>query len=633
LRTRYSVLAIVAGVFLLVSVAVRVGLLVYEGGAELFGVAPVTRILGVGLVYDLAALAWVLVPFSLNAALWRNGRWGRVGHAATAVVLAAAGIGVLGVGSVAEFLFWNEFAARFNFIAVDYLIYTREVTGNIAESYPVGWMMSATAAVAIPAALAIGSLVWRLGRYPAPRARLRLAAVAAHAVLLVVLFAGFGEGLHVAMPNAAERELASNGGYSLFRAFRNNDLDYDTYYRTLPPGTIMQVADDEMDEAGIEHDGTRLLNPFSHDVAAVGPMIRKNVVLITIESLGADYVEAFGGKPGLTPNLSALASESLVFDRLYATGLRTVRGLEAVTLSIPPTPGRAVPIRERNRGLMSLGGVLKEHGYRPMFFYGGYSYFDNMADFFGDAGYRVFDRTDIDDDDIDHETIWGVADEDLLDFTLAQLDAAAKDGAPFLAHVMTTSNHRPYTYPEGRIDIPSHSGRDGAVKYTDWAIGRFLAQARTRPWFEDTVFVLLADHTSHGRGRTDLPPENYRIPMWIHAPGFVTPGRIASVASQIDVAPTILRLLNVGYDSQFFGQDILSNGAMHQRAFMANYLTVGYMEDGLVVQLAPQGRVRVLKASDGAEVPPDDPAAAHLIREAVSYYQSAAEEISRMTSP
>ncbi|MCK5778236.1 MAG: sulfatase-like hydrolase/transferase [Rhodospirillales bacterium] len=631
--SRLKVLVLLAIAYLAVSVLLRLTLTGYEGSASLFAPAPLLKIFLIGLIYDLAAFAWIAIPFVLLALLFRDTPRARKAHAAMASALAVIGIGALVFGTVGELLFWNEFSARFNFIAVDYLVYTREVTGNIAQSYPLGLLISVALAVILGLSLLIVPFVWRAGLKPAPALRQRGAIAVCYPLILAGVFFGLTEGPHRLIQDAAARELAGNGHYALFRAFRNNDLEYDRFYATLPERQVDDVLKDELLEAGLDAKTTDAVNGFAHDVAADGDPARKNVVLVTIESLGADYVEAFGGAKGLTPNLSALANDSLTFTNLYATGLRTVRGLEAVTLSLPPTPGRAVPIRKNNKGLMSLGSVLAQNDYQPMYIYGGYSYFDNMRDFFGGNGYEVFDRTDIDDADIHHETIWGVADEDLFTFALKTIDKKAEGKKPFLAHIMTTSNHRPYTYPGGRIDIPSHSGRDGAVKYTDYAIGKFLAEARRKPWFEDTVFVFLADHTSHGRGRTDLPPENYRIPMWIYAPGFVVPGKVNVTASQIDVAPTVLGLLNIPYRSLFFGQDILRNGEGHQRAFMANYLTVGYMEDGIVVELAPQGRVRTVRANDGKPLPVDEPEARHVIDEAVSFYQTASREIERMTRP
>lgn len=630
-QSRYAIIPVILFVYLGLSGALRIGLMVFEGNSQLLTLPVSIEIMLIGLLYDLAAVSWMLIPFMLNSLVWPASDRGRRGHAWSTSILLAAGLGAVLFGLVAEVLFWNEFSARFNFIAVDYLVYTREVVGNIEQSYPLGWIFSGLAVISVIMILILVPPVWRLARREAPPCKRRGLITIGYACLPIACFFLVTEAPHHVLGSPLERELASNGPYTLFRAFRNNDLNYDQFYATLSQGDIGGVLKAELDEANLGGTSEAGPNGFAHKVVPVGTAIRKNVVLVSIESLGSDYVESFGGREGLTPNLTVLTRDSLTFQNVYATGLRTVRGLEAITLSIPPTPGRAVPIRERNKGMISLGSVLKSNGYDAMYLYGGYSFFDNMKGFFTGAGYEVLDRTDIDSDHIHHETIWGVSDEDLFDFALTRFDDQAKTGTPFFGHIMTTSNHRPYTYPEGRIDIPSKTGRDGAVKYTDWAIGDFLAKARTRPWFKDTVFVLLADHTSHGRGRTDLPPENYRIPVWIYAPGFVAPGRIDWIASQIDVAPTVLGLLNIAYDSSFFGQDILVSGRSHQRAFMANYLTVGYMEDGLVVSLGPNQRIRVQRSDDGTSVDVNDPVAHNLIREAISFYQSASEEIERIT--
>ena len=144
----------------------------------------------------------------------------------------------------------------------------------------------------------------------------------------------------------------------------------------------------------------------------------------------------------------------MLFTRLYATGTRTVRGLEALALSLPPTPGHSVVKRPNNENLHTIGEVFADKGYEPIYLYGGYGYFDNMEHFFGSNGYTFIDRSAIADKaDIHYENIWGVADEDLFTLTLRELDKRHAAGRPFFAHVMTTSNHRPFTYPAGRVDI------------------------------------------------------------------------------------------------------------------------------------------------------------------------------------
>jgi phosphoglycerol transferase MdoB-like AlkP superfamily enzyme len=246
-----------------------------------------------------------------------------------------------------------------------------------------------------------------------------------------------------------------------------------------------------------------------------------------------------------------------------------------------------------------------------------------MSDFFGGNGYTVIDRTSLSSADISHETIWGVADEDLFKLALREIDARAAGGRKVFAHVMTTSNHRPYTYPSGRIDIPSGTGRAGAVKYSDWAIGELMRQAATRPWYNNTLFVFVADHTSRARGNIELPPDRYHIPLVFYSPGMLPPRKVDVIASQIDVAPTLLGLLNISYTSRFFGQDILTEGEHHQRALLANYLTVGQIKDGIVVELLPKRRVRVLDTTTARELPPSDPRWTAAVHQTVAPYQVA----------
>lgn len=620
LPPRYVTLLWIAGTFLAINTLVRVGLLVFEGGVENLWPARLIEIFAVGAVYDIAALCYVLPVFALIALAWPNNSWGRTGHAVSASGLFALALFGMLFTAVSEFIFWNEFSSRFNFIAVDYLIYTREVIGNIRESYPVGTILSVIAAVAVGLFFAVRKPFWRAAQADASSLRRRIAVTAVTSMLPLLSFWAIGDNMRERIASPSARELAGDGYYEFLRAFRNNDLDYRAFYRNLP----LEEARPELRAhfPGMEWPGPLAIE---HKVKAAGHIKPLNVVLVSIESLGADFVESFGGRKGLTPNLDRIAAHGLMFTNLYATGLRTVRGLEALTLSVPPTPGHAVPMRKNNKGLQTLGGVFRDNGYESLYLYGGYSYFDNMQDFFGGNGYTVIDRTAIAKEDISHETIWGVADEDLFRLALREIDRRAEAGKKVFAHIMTTSNHRPFTYPAGRIDIAPGHGRDGAVKYTDWAIGRFVEEAARRPWFKHTLFVFIADHTSHGRGRTDLPPENFRIPMIIYAPGIVRPRRVDTLASQIDVAPTVLALLNVTYTSHFFGHNVLAEGRQDPRAFFANYLTVGMLRDGMVVELSPKRHVRVVDAATGKPLPGNEVGAESAVREAIANYEIAAE--------
>jgi phosphoglycerol transferase MdoB-like AlkP superfamily enzyme len=188
---------------------------------------------------------------------------------------------------------------------------------------------------------------------------------------------------------------------------------------------------------------------------------------------------------------------------------------------------------------------------------------------------------------------------------------------------MTTSNHRPFTYPDGRIDIPSGTGRRGAVKYTDWAIGEYIRQARTRPWFRDTIFVIVADHTAGTSGRVELPPRRYRIPLLIHAPGRVAPGVEARLCSQIDFGPTLLSLLGWSYDSRSFGRDVLHMGPGEGRALIATYQSLGYLKDERMVVLRPGREVLGFRYEPDSMEAVRAPVDEELMREAIAHYQTA----------
>jgi phosphoglycerol transferase MdoB-like AlkP superfamily enzyme len=621
---RFRLAGLVLVAYLAINTLVRLGLVGFNGDWSLLSPTTLAPILAIGFLYDVAAACWWLPLFALVAALWPDGHRSRRALLVTAGLLLTATFGAWAFVGVSEFVFWNEFASRFNFIAVDYLIYTREVIGNIRESYDLRPLFAGVGVIAVGAL----GFCWRgLKRAVEPVGmpwRGRLGRLAIFLLLPAVSFFAVDARYKEFTDQAQATQLAGNGHYEFWHAFRTNEIDYAQFYRTEPLERVYKRLRIEFEHYGPQRFADRSPLAVERDIVHPGPEKRLNVVLVTVESLSAEFLSAFGNKHQLTPRLDQLANDGMLFTHLYATGTRTVRGLEAVTLSIPPTPGNSIVKRPDNDRLYTLGEVFADHGYEPLYLYGGYGYFDNMNAFFGGNGYTVIDRTAIAKEAIHMENIWGVADEDLFTLALGELDQRSAAGKPFFAHIMTTSNHRPFTYPDGRVDIPSGKSREGAVKYTDWAIGDFIDRARSKPWFADTVFVILADHTASGRGKTDLPVEQFRIPLIVYSPGNIAPRRIDTLASQIDVAPTVLALLNFSYRSHFFGHDIITEGPKHPRAFLANYQTVGYLEDGILVELRPQRRWRLVDPVSGAELPASE-RGEHLLDEAISYYQAASE--------
>lgn len=604
-------------VFLLTRLVLMVGHLPESGAGYL-------TVFAVGLLYDVSFLAYALLPLGvllllLPARVWRSRAWRWVLEA-----IFFASVYLMLYTAVAEWLFWDEFGVRFNFIAVDYLVYSDEVLNNILESYPIGTLLSILAAVSLVVTIALHNVLSRICASPLVTLRTRMAG--GLAMIAVALLVGLlvdqeqprGQG-----GNTYVRELASNGPYQFFAAFRNNELDYPQFYATLPAQEAGKQIRAELAEPNAKFLGTDAMD-IRRSIATEGAPNTYNIVLVTIESLSAKYLGSNGDERDLTPNLDALRRNSLYFNNFYATGTRTDRGLEAITLSIPPTPGRSIVKRVgRESGFASLGQQLKAVGYDSVFLYGGRGYFDNMNAFFGGNGYRIVDQSSVKESDTHFKNAWGMSDEDLYAQAIRVADENFAKHQPFLLQLMTTSNHRPYTYPDGKIDIPSGNGRDGAVKYTDYAIGKFLESAKGKPWFDHTIFVFVADHTAGSAGKEDLPVENYQIPLFIYAPKLLPTGERAELASQLDLAPTLLAMLNVSYESTFYGRNLMAPSALPPRVVLGNYQHLGLFDGKDLAILSPQSGLRRHNQALTASVEVSATASDPLIDRAIAYYQSA----------
>jgi phosphoglycerol transferase MdoB-like AlkP superfamily enzyme len=622
-RSRYAVVADLALALCLVSFLTRLAL---SMRADVYGDwRELALSFAIGSAYDLISAPFVLAPLILFLALLPNraARW-RLPR-----LLIGAGLPVsvflLLFTAVAEWIFWDEFASRFNFIAVDYLVYTHEVIGNIWQSYPVGKILIGLALVSLVVSLPLIRRGWDSAALPLGWTG-RLAGILLAIALPVALFYAVSSTSKNRFSNDSLNELAGNGLYEFAAAARNNEMDYMRLYASLPDSEAFAIMREKQSQTA---DGWRSsdLEDRQYAIRARGAEKRLNVVLVSVESLGAEFIGAWGDARGLTPRIDQLARASLAFGKVYATGNRTVRGLEALTLAIPPTPGQSIVKRPNNGQLFSLGDIFENKGYDTAYLYGGYGYFDNMEAFFANNDYRVIDRQAIAKEKIHYENIWGVADEDLFDQVIAEIDASLKQSngsKPVFAHVMTTSNHRPYTYPEGRIDIPSGSGREGAVKYTDWAIGHFIDEASKKPWFADTVFVITADHGASARGTGEIPIDKYQIPVLFYSPAHIKPQRVERLMSQIDISPTLLGQLNFSYDSKLFGQDIFRLPPGEERAFVANYQSLGYLRDGRLVMLYPRRKVSIAANEHAGTARSENPLADQALqREAIAWYEAA----------
>ena len=628
---RFRFLATLVVFFLLLGAAVR-GVLLLGFSWALPPSSDAISGLMKGLVNDSAALAFVLLlPATLillPTDKFLNRKRGK--YFALSILFVFAGIFIF--SAISEYFFWDEFDCRFNFIAVDYLIYTTEVVQNLIESYPLGWLLS----LVFVLAAGFAALAWKELKRHLPKLKTvpweyvpnngslggRLGFLSTLYALAAILFFFF-----TPLSGSQDRywnEFAKNGTYQLFSAYLHNQLDYRAFYKTMDNRDAFRLVQNEI------RDANKAFVPMKEASLArwtekTGEPIKPNVIIVLMESMGKKWLgEEY------TPNLQAIAEQGLTFTNMMSTGTRTVRGIEALMLSVPPTPGNSIVRRPDSDLLFTFGSPFRENGYDLDFVYGGIGYFDNMNGFFSSNLYTVTDKLDFSPQSSTFSNAWGQCDEDLYAESLRLADRSHESGKPFQQVLLTTSNHRPFTFPDGKIDMEPGSRR-AAVKYTDYAVGEFLKQARGKPWFDNTIFVFVGDHPSSIAGKTEVPPDAYGIVCIMYGPKFFKPETVDTVCSQIDVGPTLLSSLGWEYRSVFFGTNARDLRPEEGRAWISTYQLLGFRTNDSLVVLKPDGSFDISRKGESGEWEPDsslqkDPA---IVARAVASYQCAYDQFTQ----
>ncbi|RZK08247.1 MAG: LTA synthase family protein, partial [Flavobacterium sp.] len=324
---------------------------------------------------------------------------------------------------------------------------------------------------------------------------------------------------------------------------------------------------------------------------------------------------------------------------MFATGTRTVRGMEALTLSVPPTPGNSIVRRPNNEQLFSIATILKKRDYDLQFIYGGDGYFDNMNTFFGRQGFTIVDRNrgnplpesikteriNIEDRDVTFENAWGICDEDSYNQALRMADLNARKNKPFFQFIMTTSNHKPYTFPKNKISMEQGS-REAAIRYTDFALGEFMKYARTKSWFGNTVFVIVADHCASSAGKWEINTEKHHIPAIVYN-SKMPKTEVGKLVSQIDLMPTLFSLLDWNFENATYGKNIFKMKPEEERALIGNYRTLGLLKNNIFTQINDRKQVQQFIYNPKKKTISKEAKLENLELEklTVSYYQTASE--------
>lgn len=526
--------------------------------------------------------------------------------------------------------FMAEYDVRPNYVFVEYLTHVQEVGGTLLKQYP--WHL-ALAAVLLPL---LGWAFWRGTRVPAPQRTLPWPVALVSSLCLVAVCGVLARGSLGHRPaNPALAALTQDGLVNQLPLSSAYTLLYALYQaRKSEQGGVVYgtMAKDEMlalVRAASGHDAALFHDPqypTRHwqglgDAKAQKPAQPQpyNLVIVLEESLGAEFVGRLGGTP-VTPNLERLAKEGIWFEQLYATGTRSVRGIEAVTAGFPPTSAPStVKLNKSQKDFFTLASFVQRQGYRSTFYYGGESHFDNMRSFFMGNGFdRVRDQKDF--PDTVFKGTWGASDEALFD--LAHQSFQQETG-PFFGLVFTSSNHTPFEFPDGAITLHEQPKAtvNNAVKYADHALGRFFEQAKQAPYWKNTVFLVVADHNSRVYGDALVPIKRFHIPGLILG-GPIRPDVIETVASQLDLGPTLISLLGLQGEHPMIGRDLTqaAQRARVGRAIMQFDKTQAYMEGSEVVVLRPNLPPTTLRydAATGTlhDAPASDPA---LVQRAVAH--------------
>lgn len=635
MKHRYAVLYSFMLLFLLLSTLMRITLFVEVLPKVEFTFRDILSIFFKGFVFDFGVGVFFTVPYAVYLLLLPEKWNSSLANKLFTITIYGLCTFVCIFSFFAEFTFWNEFESRFNFIAVDYLVYTYEVVQNINESYPLPWLISGVLCTTLVLILIVFKCKIFQNSFRAHTnfgKRLTSTTILLGIAVLYVFFVSSQwaeEG-----NNRYRQELSKAGIYSFVAAFRNNELSYKDFYINHSSKKVFSLLKKELKE---DHSlFLRQEESIEREISNGGGSEKPNVIMVVIESMSADFMAHFGNKNKLTPVMDSIAGKSLFFTNMYATGTRTVRGMEALSLAIPPTPGNSIVRRKGNENLLTIGTVFDNRGYRNTFFYGGDGYFDNMNRYFSHNGFAIVDRgrkimpgdeiitrrTRIPDSAVHFENAWGICDEDLFDAVIQRSDEEYAAHEPFYHFVMTTSNHRPFTYPEGKINIPSGSGREGAVKYTDYAIGRFLKIAEKHPWFNNTIFIFIADHCASSAGKEELAVSNYHIPAFIYNLKNRSFQKLSPQCSQIDLYPTLFALMGWDYKSKFFGKNVLSAG-YHPRTFISTYQLLGLMEQDTLTMLSPLRKASFYKLEGENHRQHLIPVDIGKLNKAVAYYQGA----------
>ena len=500
-----------------------------------------------------------------------------------------------------------EYDTRPNRLFVDYLKHPKEVSGMLWK----GYKLSVFSALTVMILLVLQGHEWfdqptvqveQFSAWEAAFLSLGAAAVCFLAIRGTLRHRPINPSMVAYCGDSLLNTLPVNSIYNVIYAVYSikNERSAATAYGSMDDNEVQRRV---LGAAGLSHAGIGSSIPSLHfQQAQQKPARPLNVLLIVEESLGAQYVVNLGGS-GMTPRLDALAKTGWNFTRAYATGTRSVRGLEAVSAGFPPTLSDAVlRLSGSQQRFFTLAQLLKPLGYRSHFIYGGEAHFDNMKSFFKGNGFDELHEQAQFKDPVFVGT-WGVSDEDMFSKLHEVLESAGDE--PVCTLAFSVSIHSPWEYPTGRIDVEGNPATvQNTVRYADWALGDFFEKARTSDYWDNTVFLVVADHDSRVGGASLVPLRHFHIPALILG-GTIAPRQDDRIISQIDLPVTLLSLMGVSAEHPMIGHDLTDDAKpAAQRAMMQYGENYGYLKQDVLTVLEPGRKINQFRYEAPAQYTP-----------------------------
>ncbi|MDO8827445.1 MAG: LTA synthase family protein [Methylophaga sp.] len=539
----------------------RLGLVIWQS-ERVSAASDLTTILLQGVRADLIIMGMLLAPLALLMPILVN----RLGWKLWQNLVLIWGVITIVIISFMEAstpAFIMQYDLRPNRLFVEYLQYPKEVFATLWQGFRLPLFIGITLTILFGSVAVLLLKRW-LADYQLnwPVWKLWLTWPILVIILFLMIRSSIGHrpanpASFALTPDAMVNSLILNSAWSVYFAIYNmqHESNAADVYGTMSDAEIM--AELHENYPWITADSEKQFPTLNARQATVQRDKPLNLVIILQESMGATFVKSLGGEHAVTPELERLKNKGWWFEQLYATGTRSVRGIEAVVSGYLPTPARSVvKLSLSQQNFFTIADLLKQKGYFTEFIYGGESHFDNMASFFIGNGFESI----IDQHDYANPVFkgsWGASDEDLLNKAHQQIQQMHDQGQPYFSLVFTSSNHSPYEFPDGRIELdnPVKQSQTNAVKYADYALGQFFDKAMQSDYWQDTLFLVIADHDLNVYGDALVPIERFQIPGLILGAD-IQPRNISTVASQIDMAPTLLSLMGISAETPMIGRDL-----------------------------------------------------------------------------